>query len=265
VGRVAGLALIAGMWLYALTILLPIRIVRRRAVPRARPPGGLGIRFSREGPLPKASASPIGEAVFDTVAHDYERWVGPFADPIFAEAMAAIGDDLARGSRVLDVGCGPGTALRRVARVLDEGEVVGVDLSLEMLRVAHERVRAARLSNVALYQADVARLPASFEGAFDLAYSCLVHHHIVDQLAAVRSIARALRPGGAYAAIDATGRWLTTLATPLTKAADPGWIAFPSREDLIAVLASAGLARVRWLPLAPGIGMAIGWRDGASV
>jgi SAM-dependent methyltransferase len=265
VDRIAGLALIAGMWLYALVVLLPIRMARRRAALASLPPGGLGIRFSREGPVPRASASPIGEAAFDAAAHDYERWVGPFADPIFAEAMAMIGDDLARGSRVLDVGCGPGTALRRVARLLLEGEVVGVDLSLEMLQVAHERVRAARLSNVALYQADVTRLPESFEGAFDLAYSCLVHHHLGDQLAAVRSIARALRPGGAYAAIDATGRWLTTLAAPLAKAADPGWVGFPSRDVLVALLATAGLARVRWLPLAPGVGMAIGWRDGASV
>ena len=43
---------------------------------------------------------------------------------------------------------------------------------------ADERARSAGISNVALYQADVTRLPASFEGSFDLAYSCLVHHHL---------------------------------------------------------------------------------------
>lgn len=258
--RLAGLALVAGLWLYALVFLLPIRIARKQRTSDAAPRGGLGIRFSSEGAAPRPSPSPIGDGGFDPVARDYERWVGPFADPIFAEALVAIGSDLGPASRVLDVGCGPGTALRRVARLVPDGEVVGVDLSLEMLTVAHERARSAGIANVALYQADVTRLPASFEGSFDLAYSCLVHHHLPDQAGAVRSIARSLRPGGAYAAIDATGRWLTMIASPLTRAADPGWVGFPRRDELLSLLAKAGLERVRWVSLTPGVGMAMGWR-----
>jgi SAM-dependent methyltransferase len=141
-----------------------------------------------------------------------------------------------------------------------DGEVVGVDLSLAMLQLAHERARRAGLANVALYQADAAELPVSFAGAFDLAYSCLVHHHLTDPFRAMRSVAASLRPGGLYAAIDATGPTLTRLATPLARAVDPGWVRFWDRERLLSQLAAAGLVQVRWVPLAPGVGMAIGAR-----
>lgn len=258
----AGVALVAGMWLYAAFILLPLRVLARFRSPRPPlSPGGLGARFSLDNGGPKTVLGPAARhADFDDVAPDYDRCVGPFAGPIFAAALDALGPDLSRGSRVLDVGCGPGAALRRVARLVADGEVVGVDLSLAMLRIADERARRAGLANVALFQADAAELPANFAGAFDVAYSCLVHHHLTDPVGVLRSIAASLRPGGTYAAIDATGPRLTRLATPLTRAVDPGWVGFWDRDRLLSQLADVGLQHVRWVPLAPGVGMAIGTR-----
>lgn len=257
----AGVALVAGMWIYAALILLPLRLVARlRRRPRARAAGGLGPRFSVDGPGPTVLAPPGEPADFDGVALDYDRCVGPFAGPIFSAALDAISSRLARRARVLDVGCGPGSALVRLARLVPDGEVVGIDLSLGMLEVAGQRARAAGLRNVALFQVDAARIPRDFAGAFDLAYSCLVHHHLTDPAAAVRAVSVSLRPGGVYAAIDAAGRILTTIATPLTSRVDPGWVAFRRREETMATLSSAGLEQVTWVPLAPGIGMAVGTR-----
>lgn len=258
----AGIALVLGMWLYALVLLLPLRVwARLRRRRRALGRGGLGIRFSpqADGPLPTAGRAP-GPAEFDDIAPDYDRCVGPFAGPIFASALDAFAPYLARGSRVLDVGCGPGAALSSVARLVADGEVVGVDVSLPMLKLAHDRARREGLANVALFQADAAELASSFTDCFDLAYSCLVHHHLSDPVAAVRGIAASLRPGGVYAAIDATGPRLTALATPCARAVDPGWVRFWPSAALMRLLADAGLERVGWVRLAPGIGMAIGTR-----
>ena len=257
----AGIALVGGMWLYAALLLLPLRLPHLRRGPRALPPGGLGLHFSgrSDGPHPDDRVA-RSAAPFDPVASDYDRCVGPFAEPIFAYALDAMRPHLARGSRVLDVGCGPGTSLRRVARLVADGEVVGVDLSIEMLRLAHERSKKEGIGNVAFYQADVAALPSVFGASFDVAYSCLVHHHLERPLEAVRNITASLRPGGVYGAIDATGAVLTTLATPLARAVDPGWVGFTRREPLMALLRSAGLDDVRWVPLSPGVGMAIGTR-----
>jgi len=257
----AGVALVLGMWLYAVLLLLPLRawarLRRRRPALRS---GGLGIRFSPQVDGPRPAAVRHAPAEFDDIAPDYDRCVGPFAGPIFASALDAIAPYLARGSRVLDVGCGPGAALSSVARLVADGEVVGVDVSLPMLKLAHERARRERVANVALFQADAAELASSFADSFDVAYSCLVHHHLSDPTAAVRGIAATLRPGGVYAAIDATGPRLTALATPLARAVDPGWVRFWAREALMRLLADAGLERIGWIPLAPGIGIAIGTR-----
>jgi ubiquinone/menaquinone biosynthesis C-methylase UbiE len=250
------------MWLYAGVILLPLRLrASRRAARTPLRAGGLGARFSPQpgGPVVARQAS-VAPADFDDMATEYDRCVGPFAGPIFTLALDAITPHLRQRSRVLDVGCGPGAALSAVARLVASGEVVGVDLSFEMLRVAEARARRAGLGNVALFQADVAALPASFAGSFDVAYSCLVHHHLTEPVAAVRGIVASLRPGGVYAAIDATGPRLTWIATPLARAADPGWVRFPGRQTLIDLLAAVGLEQIRWMPLAPGIGMAIGTR-----
>jgi ubiquinone/menaquinone biosynthesis C-methylase UbiE len=248
------------MWLYAAVILVPMRMVRRPWVPRLGE-GGLGARFSPQigGPAVFLEAK-HRPADFDEGASAYDRCVGPFAGPIFTFALEAMAPYLRSGSRVLDVGCGPGAALTRVARLVAQGEVVGIDLSLEMLRLADERARGAGLGNVALFQADAAEPPSSFAGSFDVAYSCLVHHHFAEPVAAVRGIAASLRPGGVYAAIDATGPRLTWIATPLAREVDPGWVRFWTSQALIELLGSAGLEPVRWMQLTPGVGMAIGTR-----
>ena len=253
------------MWLYAALILFPLRLRARRRPSPTLAEGGLGAQFSPQAGGPVAiSRRGDGPAAFDDMADDYERCVGPFSGPVFSLALDALAPELRLGSRVLDVGCGPGAALRKVARLVPRGEVVGVDLSLEMLRVADLRVRRAGLSNVALFQADAAELPGAFAGSFDVAYSCLVHHHLAEPLAALRGIAASLRPGGIYAAIDATGPCLTWIATPLARAVDPGWVRFLRRQALIDMLASVGLERVRWTAIAPGIGMAVGMRGMSS-
>jgi len=67
----------------------------------------------------------------------YERWlVGPLFRP-WAE-MTIEEMKLSSGDRVLDIACGTGIVARVAAkRLADAGAVVGVDLSPDMLAVAH--------------------------------------------------------------------------------------------------------------------------------
>jgi ubiquinone/menaquinone biosynthesis C-methylase UbiE len=88
---------------------------------------------------------------------------------------------------VLEVGVGTGVvaaALRRRGR-----RVVGVDIAIEMLRVASRRVPGV----VARY--DGWRLPFA-SGALDAGYLVWVIHLVEDQRALLREVARVLRPGG---------------------------------------------------------------------
>jgi SAM-dependent methyltransferase len=110
-------------------------------------------------------------------------------------AMDRLG--LLPGQRVLDVGCGLGrTTLTLAAMVRPGGEVVGADISAEML--ARGRDRAVRLGagNVEFVHAD-AQVHDFGQARFDAAYSRFGVMFFSDPVAAFANIRRALRPGGA--------------------------------------------------------------------
>jgi SAM-dependent methyltransferase len=110
---------------------------------------------------------------------------------------AGIGD----GMRVLDLGTGPG----HVAAILSElvgpaGEVVGLDLSADMLAVAARRTTDAGIANVRLEQGDVTVWRD--ERPFDAVVGRLVMFHMPDPGAVLRHHVAAIRPGGRMAMID---------------------------------------------------------------
>lgn len=97
------------------------------------------------------------------------------------------------GDRVLDVGCGPGRHSVELARC--GVSVVGIDLSPAFISLARERASNAGV-NVSFFEMDALELP--FEDEFDAAISiCEGAFGLgLDDLAILRSVARALKPGG---------------------------------------------------------------------
>jgi SAM-dependent methyltransferase len=97
---------------------------------------------------------------------------------------------LARGGkrvRILDAGCGTGNNLLHLARY---GRAVGVDLSEEALAFCRTR-------GVVATRAGLLALPFP-EGCFDCvtSFDVIYHRWVEDDAAAVREMARVLRPGG---------------------------------------------------------------------
>lgn len=145
--------------------------------------------------------------MFDAFAGDYLEAArdGPYNAhydrPAVLEALGPV-----RALRVLDAGCGPGL----YARELVAGgarSVVGVDVSPEMVRLAAQEVRGP----VEFRVHDLARpLDWLEDGSFDAALMALVIHHIDDRVAALREIARVLRPGGCLVVSThhPTGDWV---------------------------------------------------------
>jgi len=100
------------------------------------------------------------------------------------------------GSRVLELGCGPGVALREAARRASRGSVVGLDVSSLMVAASRRRNQSGiREGLVEVRQAD-ADTVALETHAFDRIYSVHCIYFWKDADHVFRQLAAALRPEG---------------------------------------------------------------------
>ncbi len=125
-------------------------------------------------------------AYYDDFAGWYERERHLPYHRMLDDLEVEIVERYARGKQVLEVGCGTGLILGRVAEFASDA--MGIDLSGGMLAKA-----ASRGLHVA--QASATELPIK-DGAVDVAYSFKVLAHIPDIQQAMREMARVVRPGG---------------------------------------------------------------------
>lgn len=100
------------------------------------------------------------------------------------------------GMAVADIGCGPGYASLDLAEAVGpEGRVIGVDQSRTFLKVLRERAQGQGLSNVETIESDLASLDLR-EASLDMVYIRWVLSFVAEPEAALKRIARALKPGG---------------------------------------------------------------------
>lgn len=149
------------------------------------------------------TAKAAGE--FDAVAEDYERTLGEGLSvsgedsSYFAEGrvafltgrLKALGE---RPKRVLDFGCGTGSAAPFLLSAFELDGLVGIDVSERSIEVASRRHGGERARFLPLD----AHEP---KGDFDLAFCNGVFHHIppAERARAVETVWRSLRPGGLWA------------------------------------------------------------------
>jgi SAM-dependent methyltransferase len=103
--------------------------------------------------------------------------------------------DVSDGDVVLDVGCGPGDDVRRLAALAGaRGRVVGIDNSNAMIDEARRRAANSGLS-VEFRTGDAHRLELP-DGGFDAVRAERVLQHLGDPETALRELTRVTRPGG---------------------------------------------------------------------
>jgi ubiquinone/menaquinone biosynthesis C-methylase UbiE len=101
--------------------------------------------------------------------------------------------DLQAADRVLDLGCGTGWASRRLAKLVPNGEVVGLDVADEMLRRAEQA--SAGIKNVRYVWGSTESIPA-LDNFFTKVLSVESFYYYADQGKALDEIRRVMAPEG---------------------------------------------------------------------
>jgi SAM-dependent methyltransferase len=268
--NIPGSILMAQLWWYSYSVLRPAQLLKSAGLYPLNELGTMPPKTGRKGAgryycakyrepvyLEKAPSNYDSVEKFDELSRTYGTFVEPFSGPVFEETIKYMQQYLTSSSRILDCSCGPGTETLRLAPLVSDGEIVGMDLSAEMVAVASKNAARDAKRNVAFFQADVASMPAHFKGRFDAVYCSLAFHHYTHPLEAIREMRRVLRPDGKVFIIDAGPRWMKLLASPMAKWADPGWVAFRTGEEFRVLFQKAGYSGFYWAETLPGMGLSI--------
>lgn len=136
--------------------------------------------------------------IFDLWASSYD-WVFPsvFYQTVHKRLLQYV--DLPTKANVLDLGCGTGRLLTRLADQFPELRGTGLDLSPQMLQVARQKNRhRPRLIYV---EGKAESLPFA-DGQFDAVFNTISFLHYLSPQQVLGEVARVLAPSGRFYLVD---------------------------------------------------------------
>ena len=162
---------------------------------------------------------------WNTFSPGWKKW-----DAKTMQMLQPAGDEIIRcldlrGSEaVLDVATGTGEPGLTIAARVQNGHVIGTDLSERMLAIAAAKATENGVGNYEVRLADVCELPFP-DASFD-AISCRMGFMFFpDMILAAQEMYRVLRPGGRLATSVWSGPdhnpWVTTIMGPISKTLAP--------------------------------------------
>ncbi|MDB5857872.1 MAG: class SAM-dependent methyltransferase [Ramlibacter sp.] len=135
-----------------------------------------------------------------------ETWRVHVLERAIADLVRLIPDRQASYGVVVDVGCGSGYSLPKLAQRFAPRELAGVDIDPQMLEAAGQEAQRAGVA-VRLVEASSSRLPLPDQHA-DLLFCHQTFHHLVEQEAALAEFMRVLKPGGVLLFAESTKRYI---------------------------------------------------------
>lgn len=186
-------------------------------------------------------SSAIQGQLWSERADDWARVQEPEMRPAFEAALDALA--ITPDTRLLDVGCGSGLALRLAA---DRGATVsGLDASPALLEHARRRVPGAPL-----VQGELEELPFA-DGSFDVVTGFNSFQYAIRPAVALAEAARVLAPGGCVLYLNwappeqcEAAAYLAAIGAllPPAPAGAPGPFALSDHDAIVRVFDEAGLA-----------------------
>lgn len=141
----------------------------------------------------------------------YELLARPMLGGVWRDVIDDVDKNATPAASVVDLGCGPATVLREIARRRPDLTPTGVDIDERMLSIASRRLPGARL-----LRASIDSVPIE-DNVADVVFSSMVFHHLPREVkqGAFREAQRILKPGGIFLLCDFStpvnrrGTWLT--------------------------------------------------------
>ncbi|MCF6155678.1 MAG: methyltransferase domain-containing protein [Candidatus Brocadia sp.] len=132
---------------------------------------------------------------YASLAPNYDRRWSFYINATLRETLKRL--DINPTDRLLDIGCGTGSLLRAITESYPLVKVVGVDLSVEMLKIARNK----QIKDSALIAGQTRCLPFRSK-SFDLVVSCNAFHYLHKPEECLAEIARILKPQGRVVITD---------------------------------------------------------------
>jgi ubiquinone/menaquinone biosynthesis C-methylase UbiE len=155
---------------------------------------GGGVPYARFPRFHEVMAEDSGQSVLSSL----ESYIVPL--------VPDLADKLAAGMQMLDVGCGRGRIINRLAELYPASRFTGMDLSSEAILGAWKESAEKKLRNVEFIVADLSRFDETAEiEAFDFVATFDAVHDQAKPLNVLRGIHRTLRSDGVYLMQDIKG------------------------------------------------------------
>ena len=126
-------------------------------------------------------------------AHLTQAWI---------PSLSGVQDQLIKGGRVADVGCGHGASAILMAQAFPKSEFVGIDYHESSIAVARERAKQAGVADRIRFEVGTPRMLASSVEKFDLVCFMDSLHDMGDPLEAVWASRQAMAPDGAVMLVE---------------------------------------------------------------
>lgn len=230
-------------------------------LPNVAPRAGNKTKLTQEGIfLRHLALSPEDEKkvkYFDICAEEYELATRIYKSYFLPRALEIVKSQTENSSYILDAACGPGYELAELKEFVPYGEVIGLDLSKEMIKRAYRNIKLQRLSHVGFYQADINFPPIEFTDHFDVVFCNISLHYFESVENVFNQFFKALRKKGKLILIEPLGSATQKLSQTVLKEAIPHFIKFYSKNQQIQLIEDAGLTFLYWEEIQKGIGLTI--------